>query len=81
MDSHREHQLNQDAFRRLKEAIAQTYPPGRFVAIAGGQIIADSERFDELRSLLMILGKDPTEVLVVRTGEEYPETAVIFHSW
>ena len=71
---------NQDqaAYRRLKGTINQTYPPGRYVAISGGQIVADSDRFAELDSLLKAQGRDPTKVLVVQAGVEYPENETIF---
>lgn len=69
---------NHAAYRRLKETIARAYKPGRFVAIAGGQIVADADGFDELRSRLAAVGKDSAEVLVVQAGVEYPETAVLF---
>ena len=69
---------NHAAYRRLKDAIARTYKPGRFVAISGGQIVADAEGFEELRARLAAAGRDPAEVLVVQAGVEYPETAVIF---
>jgi hypothetical protein len=73
-----ERAANHAAYRRLKDAIARTNKPGQFVAISGGQIIADADGFDELRAHLAAAGKDPTEVLVVQAGVEYPETAVIF---
>jgi hypothetical protein len=70
-------QINQAAFRRLAPSINKTYPPGRFVAIAGGQVVADAERFDELHSRLITLGIDPPEALIVEAGVEYPDTVVI----
>ena len=69
---------NHAAFRRLKENIAHTYKPGRFVAIAGGRIAADADGFNELRTRLAALGNDSPDVLVVQAGVDYPETAVIF---
>jgi hypothetical protein len=77
MDMTQERVLNQDAYRRLKDMIGRTYGQGRFVAISGGQIVADADQFDELRSLLKALGKDPAQVLIVQAGIDYPETAVI----
>jgi hypothetical protein len=70
--------LNQAAYRRLAASINQTYPPGRFVAIAGGQVVADAERFDEVHSRLIALGIAPSEALVVEAGVEYPDPVVIF---
>jgi hypothetical protein len=71
-------QLNQAAYRRLAASINQTYPPGRFVAIAGGQIVADAGRFDEMHARLSAMGISPPEALVVEAGIEYPDAAVIF---
>jgi len=69
---------NHAAYRRLKDELARAYEPGRFVAIAGGRIVADADGFDELRTRLAALRKDSPEVLVVQAGVDYPETAVIF---
>jgi hypothetical protein len=77
-DPAQEHQRNEAAFRRLKPLIEQTYPPGRFVAIAEGRIVGDAERLDLLRSRLQASGKDPSRVFVVQAGVDYPESAVIF---
>jgi hypothetical protein len=73
-----ERAANHAAYHRLKDAIARTYKPGRFVAISSGQIVADADAFEELRARLAAAGKDPAEVLVVQAGVQYPETAVIF---
>jgi hypothetical protein len=78
MDTIQECQLNHAAYRQLRDSINQRYPSGRYVAIAGGQIVADAEGFRELRAILVTLGKDPTRVLIVQAGVEYPETAIIF---
>jgi hypothetical protein len=78
MDLDQENQQNQMAFRRLKDTIARTYPPGRFVAISEGRIVADASSLDALRPLLETLGKDPRQVLAVQAGVDYPESAVIF---
>ncbi|HXG12226.1 MAG TPA: hypothetical protein VNK04_20900 [Gemmataceae bacterium] len=78
MDPIQQRQQNQEAFRRMKDTLAQTYERGRFVAISEGRVIADAASLDVLRSHLQALGKDPTQVLIVQAGVEYPETAVIF---
>jgi hypothetical protein len=78
MNNGQERQINQAAYRRLRDSIDQGYPSGQFLAIAGGQIVADAERFDDLRAALDGLGKDPAQVLIVQAGVEYPETAIIF---
>lgn len=78
MNTTAERQCNQAAFRQLSGFIKQNYQPGRFVAIAGGKIIADAANFDELDSILKALGQDSVDVLVVQAGVDYPESAVIF---
>ena len=80
MSNDQERQLNQAAYRQLRGSINQTYPPGQFLAISGGQIVADAGRFDELQGILNALGKDPAQVLIVEAGVKYPETAIIFGS-
>ncbi len=71
------HQENQAAFRRLKPTIDQTYPHGRFVAIDGGQVIADAASLDDLGAALQAVGKDSPDVLVFQAGVAYPEFAHI----
>jgi hypothetical protein len=66
-------QENQAAFRRLKPVIDRSYPPERFVAIEGGQVIADAASLDELTLALKALGQDSADVLVVQAGVDYPE--------
>ena len=78
MSTAAERQINQAAFRQMSEQITRTYPKGRFVAIAGGNVIGDASSFDELDSALKALGYHSVEVLVVQAGVEYPERAVIF---
>jgi hypothetical protein len=71
-------QLNQAAYRRLAASINETYPPGRFVAIAGGQVVADAARFDELHARLTALGISSPDTLIVEAGVEDPDSVVIF---
>jgi hypothetical protein len=78
MNNGQERQLNQAAYRRLRDSINQTYPSGQFLAISGDQIVAAAGRFDELQAALDSLGQDPAQVLIVEAGVEYPETAIIF---
>jgi hypothetical protein len=73
-----ERQINQAAYRQLRDSINQTYPLGRFVAVSHGQIVANAEDFDALRGTIRHMGKDPSQVLVVQAGVEYPEDAIIF---
>ncbi|MBL8794388.1 MAG: hypothetical protein JNM56_10820 [Planctomycetia bacterium] len=72
-------EINQTAFRQLKPAIDQNYPYGRFVAIDGGQIVADSADIMDLQRILAARVNDTREVLVVQAGHEYPEYFDILH--
>src|SRR2546430_26547 len=77
MDPNQERQFNQAAYRQLSGFIQHTYPPGRFVAISGGKIVADAVSFEEINKLLHQMGIHSADVLVVQAGADYPETAVI----
>lgn len=74
----KEHDLNQAAYRRMEDSINKDYSYGRFVAIVGGQIVADAEDFDELHALLKKAGKDPVQAFIIKAGHYYPEKAIIF---
>jgi hypothetical protein len=78
MDPTQERQINQAAYRRLVSFIQNTYPPGRYVAISSGKIIADAASFEELNSVLDQMGNRSPEVLVVQAGVEYPDAVTIF---
>jgi hypothetical protein len=65
-------------YRQLRSFIQQTYPPGRFLAISGGKIVADAASFVEVNAMLHDMGNYSAEVLVVQAGVEYPESVVIF---
>lgn len=78
MNTDDEKELNRAAYRRLSDAINHRYQRGRYVAIAGGEIIADAAQFGELESSLHAIGRDSVDVLVVQAGVDYPESAVIF---
>jgi hypothetical protein len=71
------HELNETAYRRLKESIRQRFPAGHFVAIADGQIIADAGSLADLVAAAARLGRRPADILAVEAGVEYPETGVI----
>jgi hypothetical protein len=73
MPTTEDHQLNQDAYRRLRASIDQKYPKGQFVAIWGGQIVADAGSFDEILAATASVAEDPRDVLVVQAGVEYLE--------
>lgn len=78
MDPIQEQQLNQAAFLQLSSFISNTYPQGRFVAIADGNILADADSFKELNSMLHQQGNHFTEVLIVQAGVDYSEPMTIF---
>ena len=66
-------------YERFKPEIARRYPPGRFVAIESGQIVADAGTHRDLVQKLQSLGKSPQGLIIVQAGVDYPEHAVIFH--
>jgi hypothetical protein len=77
-DDNPEYERNQAAYRRLKDVIAQTYPRGWFVGIAGEQIVGAAADFHGLEEILQAQGRDPRTVLAVEAGVAYPEYATIF---
>jgi hypothetical protein len=72
-----ESELNNAAYRRMEESIKSTYPHGQFVALMGGEIVADAGDFDELQRRLQAAGKDPFKAFVVQAGHVYPQHAII----
>ena len=72
-----EHELNQSAFRQMKSVIQATYPPGTFLAISGGKIIAHAAHMEALRTALRQMGRHTPDVLIVEAGVEYPEAVTI----
>ena len=64
------HAINQSAVERLKPTIDASYPPRQFVAIAGGQIVADDADIEKLMEKLIGLGIDPDDSIVDRAGED-----------
>jgi hypothetical protein len=72
-----ESEINQAAYLRLKDKIDSTYPKDRFVAIHGGQIVADAESFEVIRSRLDALGLQSRNVLVVQSGEETGDLVIL----
>ena len=60
----------------LKPAIDADYPPGRFVAVFGGKIVADDADFDALQVKLDALGIGRFDALIVRAGDPVPGRAV-----
>ena len=53
------------------------FPPGRFIALDDGQIIADAATFDGFDGSLAVLGKDRPDVFVVQAGASYPDEVFI----
>jgi hypothetical protein len=80
MNEHQERAANHAAYRQMKDQLTRTYGVGRFVAISKGQVIADADSIAQLRDQLIASGRNPAQVLVVQTGVDYPETAVILSS-
>jgi len=62
----------------LKAAIDEKYPPGWFVAVAQGQILAAESDFHGLESALQAQGRDPCSVLVLEAGAATPTNVTIF---
>jgi hypothetical protein len=77
MSTTEDRERNQIAYRKLKDSINRTYPPGRCVAIYQGQLAADAPTFQELSAALVASGKNPRQALVVQAGVDYPEEAII----
>ena len=77
MNRDERYKLNDTAFRRLKPAIDKQFPPGHFVALDGGDIIADAASFNELQEKLAAAGRNEPDVFVVQAGVDYPEFAFI----
>jgi hypothetical protein len=65
-----EHAINQAAHERLKKHIETAYPKGRFVALGGGEVIADADSFEAILAKLHELGWEPLKTMVVQVGRE-----------
>ena len=72
-----EQELNDRAYRHLKDSIDASYPPGQFVALVRGRVIADADSFSELLAKLDRVQADPRRSFVIQAGEEYPEYEII----
>jgi hypothetical protein len=77
MDMFSTRERNQAAYKQLKPTIDATYPPGRFVAIEEGKVIADAATFDELDAKLLEMGRPSPEIFVVQAGVTYPDKIII----
>lgn len=69
---------NHAVYRKLKAALGRDYPPGRFIAVHDGRVVADAAGFDELLSALRAAEVAANECLVVQAGIDLPEKATIF---
>ena len=66
-----------EQYEEIKQAIDKRFPPGQFVAVDDGCVIADGETHAELDQALAALGRSPHGRLVVQAGVEYPKEAII----
>lgn len=60
------------AYYALKDTIEATYPPGHFVAIAGGKVVASDSDFAKLGEKLAALGLGRMDALIDRVGDPIP---------
>lgn len=77
MNAEQERELNDHAYRRLKAHIDRTYPPGHFVALVVGEVVADAATFEELQAKLDRIEADRERGLVIQAGVDYPEYEVV----
>lgn len=77
MELQQEQALNQQAYRRLKKKIDQTYRTGQYVAIVRGMVVADAPTFRELIAKLAPIEEDPNRRFVIQAGVEYPKQEII----
>jgi hypothetical protein len=68
--------LNDRAFQRLKPYIDKTYPPGHFIGIVDGKIVADDADFSALHEKLTAIEKRIDHRMVVQAGVDYIRKAV-----
>ena len=61
----------------MKAALDARFPAGHLIAFDDGRVIADAVSFQELRTKLLAVGKNPREVFVVQAGADYPQFATI----
>jgi hypothetical protein len=67
-----------ERFEQVQREVDKQFPAGRFVAVEGGQPVADAESHGKLVERLRALGKSPKGLVVIQAGAKYPDTAVIF---
>lgn len=58
------------AYAVLKKSIEECYPHGQFVAIAGGELVADAESIEGLTVALSAIGLSFEDVVAAQAGIE-----------
>ena len=69
-----------ERFTAIKQEVDRRFPPGRFVAVESGAVVADAESHRQLVEKLQSQGRSPKDLLILQAGIEYPASAVIFCS-
>jgi hypothetical protein len=67
---------NDRAFWRLKPYIDKTYPPGQYIGIVDGKIVADAADFDTLHEKLNSIEKRRDHSMVIQAGVNYLKKAI-----
>ncbi|GEM_PF-6268567 len=73
--------LNHRAFWRLKPYIDKTYPPGHYIGIVGGKIVADDADFEVLDNKLKLIEKRRDHTMVMQAGVNYIREAIELLGW
>jgi len=68
--------VNNRAFWRLKPYIDKTYPPGQYIGLVDGKIVADASDFDTLHIKLKSIEQRIDHRMVVQAGVNYLKKAV-----
>jgi hypothetical protein len=67
---------NDRAFWRLKPYIDKNYPPGQYIGIVDGKIVADDADFEALDAKLSSIEKRRDHTMVVQAGANYIREAI-----
>jgi len=68
--------VNNRAFWRLKPYIDKTYPPGQYIGLVDGKIVADAADFDTLHEKLKLIEKRRDHSMVMQAGVNYLRKAI-----
>jgi len=68
--------VNNRAFWRLKPYIDKTYPPGQYIGLVDGKIVADAADFDTLDKKLKLIEKRRDHSMVMQAGVNYLRKAI-----